>query len=132
MNFDNIYELLSVCVAFASVCVSLYAVWQAKKSVLTGEYFSEMTEAYAAFLTCIAEFVFSRSKEDLHKLSSSLHRLLLFSSDEIGQEAQVLYLHVIDWAESGQLRARSVDNLANELGDLMKSDLEHFRKKGHH
>lgn len=132
MSFDNIYELLSVCVAFASVCVSLYAVWQAKKSVLTGEYFSEMTEAYAAFLTCVAEFVFSRSKDDLHKLSTSLYRLLLFASDEVGQEAQALYLHVIDWAESGQLRALPVDNLTNELGDLMKTDLERFRKKGRH
>lgn len=132
LTTDRILTVASLIVAFAAVCVSLYSVREARKAVLTGKYFSEMTDAYAFFLKCTAEFAFHKGKPELDALAGALYRLMLFASDEIGNEAQNLYVFAIEWAQSGQQRGLPLDEKVNSLGDLMKKDLNHFWRKNCH
>lgn len=132
LTIDRILTMVSLVIAFVAVCVSLYSVCEARKAVLTGEYFSEMADAYAAFLKCTAEFAFRKGRPELDALASALYRLMLFASDEIGQEAQDLYSFAIEWAQSGQQRGLPLDEKVNHLGDLMRKDLTHFWQKNRH
>ena len=130
MNFDKIINLLSIFTALAAVCVSVFAVLQARKSVLTGAYFSEMTKAYSDFLRCVAEFGFRRGEIERDNLASALYRLMLFASPPISEEAQERYRFSLAWAQSNPTGALSLDDKTNQLGRLMKAHLATIQKKG--
>lgn len=132
LTTDRILTAVSLLIALAAVCVSLYSVREARKAVLTGKYFSEMVDSYAAFLKCTADFAFHKGGPELDALASALYRLMLFASDEIGEKAQGLYCFAIEWAQSGQQRGILLDEQVNHLGNLMRKDLEYFWKKNCH
>lgn len=132
MNVANICACISCAIAFASVCASIYAVVQSRKTALTGTYFSEMSSAYSEFLKCAADFVFQKGFDERDALAAALYRLQLFASEKISSDAQLLYLAVIDWAQTGTVHAREIDHRINQLGVLMRDDLAQFRKTGHH
>lgn len=132
MPIANICACVSCVIAFASVCVSIYAVRQSRKTALTETYFSEMASAYAEFLHCIANFVFRRESPERDALSAALYRVLLFASDEIATSAQQMYVQVIDWVMSGTDRALTLDENLNRLEELMRADLDRFRLRSRH
>lgn len=133
MDLDAILTILSLVIAFTSVCVSLYSVQQARKTALTGTYFSEMTSAYASFISAVNNFVYHccdlRMRDEL---SSALLRLQLYAPPSIDQAAQRLYVKLLDWGEQPHDGALDIDKTLQELQDDMKADLDYFRRVGKH
>lgn len=132
MNIANICACVSCVIAFASVCASIYAVVQSRKTTLTGTYFSEMSSSYSEFLRCAGDLALKKGFAERDALVAALYRLQLFASEKISSDAQLLYVALLDWAQSGATRALTMDEKINQLGVLMREDLAHFRKTGHH
>ena len=128
---DQILTIISLIIAFSSACASVYAVQQARKTALTGTYFSEMAHAYSEYLCCVSEFAFRRGQCDRDALAAALYRLQLFASREIASDAQQLYVSVLDWAASNPTGALSLDEQVNSLGHKMRKHLNQARKRGH-
>ena len=128
---DQILTIISLLIASSSACVSVYAVHQARKTSLTGTYFSEMAHAYSEYLRCVSEFAFRRGQSERDALAAALYRLQLFASREIAFDAQRLYVFVLDWAASNPTGALSLDEQVNSLGEKMRSHLNQARKRGH-
>ena len=128
----TICNVLSVCAALLSVFVAAWSVVQSRRTALTGVYLSEMTAAYSDFLGCVADFVFRRGLEERDALAAALYRLVLFASDEIADEAQMLYHSLLQWGKTNQSQALEVDRMVNHLGNLMRADVGKFRKTGRH
>ena len=131
MNIDDILTVISLVIAFLSVCVSLYAVHQSRKTALTGAYFSEMAHAYSEYLRCVSEFAFRRDVSSRDALAVALYRLQLFAASEISQDAQQLYVFLLEWAASNPTGALSLDEKLNGLGAKMRNHLTQARKRGH-
>ena len=130
MTIDDIITIISLVIAFLSACVSFYAVHQARKTALTGTYFSEMAHAYSEYLRCVSEFAFRRDVSSHDALAAALYRLQLFASSEISWDAQQLYVFLIDWAASNPTGALSLDEQVNSLGAKMRNHLTQARKRG--
>lgn len=133
MSWDELKDILPLItsgITLLSVFVSLYAVQQARKTALTGTYFSEMTQAYSGYLNCVSQFVFRRGTEERDALAASLYRLQLFASDEIALDAQQLYIFLLDWAKTKPTQALAVDDRVNKLGSKMRKHLASVREKG--
>ena len=127
---EQLLTVVSLCIALASVLVSFYAVRQARKTALTGAYFSEMTQAYSEFLRYVTEFAFRRSTAERDALAASLYRLRLFASPEIFRDAQQLYAFLLAWASSNPNEALALDEKVHNLGDKMRFHLDQTRKRG--
>ena len=127
---EQLLTVVSLCIALASVLVSFYAVRQARKTALTGTYFSEMTQAYAEFLRYVTEFAFRRGAAERDALAASLYRLRLFASPEIFRDAQQLYAFLLAWASSNPSEALALDEKVHNLGDKMRFHLDQTRKRG--
>ena len=130
MTIDDILTIISLVIAFLSACVSFYAVHQARKTALTGTYFSEMAHAYSEYLRCVSEFAFRRDVSSRDALAAALYRLQLFASSEISWDAKQLYVFLIDWAVSNPTGALSLDEQGNSLGAKMRNHLTQARKRG--
>ncbi len=128
---DQILTIISLLIASSSACVSVYAVQQARKTALTGTYFSEMAHAYSEYLCCVSEFALRRGQSERDALAAALYRLQLFASREIASDAQQLYAFVLDWAASNPTGALLLDEQVNSLGDKMRKHLNQARKRGH-
>ena len=126
----QISEIIASAISFLAVCVSLYAVRQARKTALTGTYFSEMASAYSDYLRCVSEFVFRRGTAVRDALVVSLYRLQLFASPEIFSDAMELYRFLLNWAKSNPSGALAVDDATYNLGVKMRKHLEKVRKRG--
>lgn len=131
MEFSQIISLASVGISFLSVLAAFFAVKESRKAVFSGACFSEMVDAYADYLKCVASFVYQRGLEERNALSAALYKFLLYAPSHIGDEAQNLYIFVLDWAQSGQTRALSVDERVNRLGDMMRENIAFVQKSGH-
>lgn len=127
---SELIDLIALGIAFLSVCVSLYAVRQARKTALTGTYFSEMTQAYSNYLCCVSEFAFRRGLAERDALAAALYRLQLFASPKIAGDAQELYVFLLQWAASNPTGGLPVDELTNNLGSEMREHLEKVRQYG--
>ena len=110
--------------------MAFYAVKQARKTALTGTYFSEMAQAYSGYLRCVSEFVFRRGLEERDALAASLYRLQLVASREIASDAQKLYVFLLAWASSNPAGALEVDEQLNSLEAKMREHLDQARKYG--
>lgn len=130
MTIDDILTTISLVIAFLSACVSFYAVHQARKTALTGTYFSEMAQAYSEYLHCVSEFAFHRGVSQRDALAAALYRLQLFASPEISRDAQQLYVFLLDWASSNPTGALPLDEKVNSLGAKMRIHLAQARKHG--
>ena len=128
---EDALTIISLIIAFLSACVSVYAVHQARKTALTGTYFSEMAHAYSEYLCCVSEFAFRRGQSERDALAAALYRLQLFASREIASDAQQLYVLVLDWAASNPTGALLLDEQVNSLGEKMRNHLNQARKRGH-
>lgn len=131
MEFSQIISLISLGISFLSVVAAFYAVRESRKAVISGAFFSELIDAYADYLKCVADFVYRRGLSERDALAASLYRVLLFAPGPIGDEAQALYVYVLDWAQSGQSRALSVDERVNRLGDMMRENIAFLQRNGH-
>ena len=130
MTTDDILTIISLVIAFLSVCVSFYAIHQARKTALTGTYFSEMAHAYSDYLRCVSEFAFRRGASERDALAAALYRLQLFAAPEISRDAQQLYVFLLEWASSNPDRALSVDEKVKRLGLKMREHLENVQQRG--
>lgn len=133
MNWDKFTQILPFITSLSSllsVAVAFYAVQQARKTALTGTYFSEMAQAYSGYLRCVSEFVFRRGLEERDALAASLYRLQLVASKEISSDAQDLYVFLLAWASSNPRGALEVDERLNNLGEKMREHLDQARKYG--
>lgn len=133
MNWDKFTQILPFITSLSSllsVIVAFYAVQQARKTALTGTYFSEMAQAYSGYLRCVSEFVFRRGLEERDALAASLYRLQLVASKEISSDAQDLYVFLLAWASSNPRGALEVDERLNNLGEKMREHLNQARKYG--
>ena len=130
MTIDDILTTISLVIAFLSACVSFYAVHQARKTALTGTYFSEMAQAYSEYLHCVSEFAFHRGVSQRDALAAALYRLQLFASPQISRDAQQLYVFLLDWASSNPTGALPLDEKVNSLGAKMRIHLAQARKHG--
>ena len=130
MNAEQLFTIVSLCIALLSVIVSLYSVQQARNTALTETYFSEMTSAYSGYLCSISDFVYRRGAAERDALVASLYRLQLFASSKISRDAQELYVYLIDWASSNPTGAIDLDELVNALGEEMRTHLDLTRKRG--
>ena len=119
-----------IAISVVAVCVSLYSVHQSRKAILNGTYFSEMAQAYADFLKCVADFAHQRGMQERDALCASLYRVELFAPRDISVDAQNLYIFLLDWAASNPTRALSVDEKVNNLGLKMRNHLGQFRQSG--
>lgn len=132
MDLNQIFAVVPLIISIAAVGASIYATVQSRKAVFSGAYFSNMVAAYADYLKSVAEFVYNRDNLHRDALSTALYRAILFASPDIAEYSQKLFLFVIDWSRSGMVRPLPVDEKVNELGNLMKNDIDHFRRFGHH
>ena len=130
VSLDDILTIISLIIAFLSACVSFYAIHQARKTALTGTYFSEMAHAYSDYLRRVSEFTFRRGAPERDALTAALYRLQLFASPETSSDAQHLYTFLIDWASSNPSSALSLDEKVNSLGSKMRNHLNKARKRG--
>ena len=130
MNAEQLFTIVSLCIALLSVIVSLYSVQQARNTALTETYFSEMASAYSGYLCSISDFVYRRGAAERDALVASLYRLQLFASSKISRDAQELYVYLIDWASSNPTGAIDLDELVNALGEEMRTHLDLTRKRG--
>lgn len=130
MNAEQLFTIVSLCIALLSVIVSLYSVQQARNTALTETYFSEMASAYSGYLCSISDFVYRRGAAERDALVASLYRLQLFASSKISRDAQELYVYLIDWASSNPTGAIDLDELVNALGEEMGTHLDLTRKRG--
>lgn len=133
MNWDKFTQILPFITSLSSllsVVVAFYAVQQARKTALTGTYFSEMAQAYSGYLRCVSEFVFRRGLEERDALAASLYRLQLVASKDISSDAQELYVFLLAWAASNPSGALEVDVQLNRLGSKMREHLDQARKYG--
>lgn len=128
MDTDNILTALSIAVSFLAVCVSLYSVIAARRTALTGTYFSEMASAYSGYLESIARFAYHRGATERDALSVALYRVELFASGDISRDAQGLYVYLLRWAASRPAGALDIDQRVNALGREMRIHLEHCRR----
>ena len=131
ISLGDALTIISLIIAFLSACVSFYAVHQARKTVLTGTYFSEMAHTYANYLCCVSTFAFHRGQSERDALAAALYHLQLFASREIASDAQQLYVFVLDWAATNPTGALSLDERVNDLSDKMRKHLNQARKRGH-
>ena len=129
-KFTQILPFITSLSSLLSVIVAFYAVQQARKTALTGTYFSEMAQAYSGYLRCVSEFVFRRGLEERDALAASLYRLQLVASKEIASDAQELYVFLLAWASSNPRGALEVDERLNNLGEKMREHLNQARKYG--
>lgn len=120
-------SLISIGVAFLSVCVAVYSVREARKSVITGTYFSEMVNAYADYLKCVFYYNLEHERSDRHILNAALFKLLLYAPSQIGDEARGLYDFVLSGDQSKEDLARRI----NQLLALMRENIADLQKKGH-
>ena len=127
---NDLWNVISAGLSLASVFVAAFAVLSARRTALTGTYFSEMTKAYADYLHCVADFVLRRGAAERDTLASALYRLQLFASSEIASDAQDLYATLLNWAQSNPTNALQIDSLTNDLGAKMKAHLDRTRKRG--
>lgn len=133
MDLNDILTILSLIIAFLSVCVSLFSIQKARQTALTGTYFSEMTSAYAGFISAVNNFVYNHCDLRMRdELSSSLLRLQLYASPSIDQSAQKLYVQLLNWGGCPHDGTLNIDKTLQGLQDDMKSDLNTFRRKGDH
>ena len=127
-------SLISVGVAFLSVCVAVYSVRESRKSVITGTYFSEMVDAYSDYLKCVTCFVFHPGCSERDALISSLFRTSLYAPTSINDEAHELYVFLVKWAQSGQnqpLGVDGVDEKVDNLREMMHENIIDIRSMGH-
>lgn len=130
LTFSNICNVISFLLAFAAICVSLYSVREARKTALTGIYFSEMAAAYADFLKCLSDLALRRGPGERDALAAAIHRLLLFAPTDIYKEAEELYLLVLDWDETNSTQALSLAEKSSHLAVLMREHLKKTQKSG--
>lgn len=126
------YSLFCLAVSFASVCVSLYAVRESRKAILTGNYFSEMTSAYAEYLRCVCDLMNRRGKPERDAIVSSLYRLRLFAPLAVCNAADDLYAQALDWARTGQGDTFAINGKLDQIGLWFARDLDHYRRSGTH
>ena len=126
----DILSVIPAAASLLSVCVAFLAIFQARKTALTGTYFAEMAHAYSEYLRCVSEFAFRRDVSSRDAFASALYRLQLFASSEISRDAQQIYVFLIDWATSNPTGALSVDEQVNSLGAKMRTHLDQARKHG--
>lgn len=124
--------LFSAVVALLAVFVSFYAIREARRTALTGTYFSEMAAAYSGFLRAVSDFVFERGYPERDAMASALIRLVLFASPEIAGKANELYTMALQWGKTRSLPASQLDARLNGLTAPLRADLDHFRKTGQH
>lgn len=125
-------SIISSGVALLAVFASFYAIREARRTALTGTYFSEMAAAYSDFLRAVSDFVFERGLRERDAMASTLNRLFLFASPEISGKANELYTLALQWGKTGSPPASQIDARLNELVALLRADLDHFRKTGQH
>lgn len=131
MEFSQVIALASIGVSAVSVFAAIYAVRESRKALLSGTYFTEMADAYANYLKCVASFVYQRGIKERDALSAALYKLLLYAPQPIADKAQELYCFVLEWARSGQAGALPVDEKVNRLGELMRENVADVRRRGH-
>lgn len=131
-NIDLFVNALCIAVSFAGVCVSLYAVRESKKSVLTGTYFSEMTAAYAEYLRCICDLVYKRSAAERDAIVAALYRLRLFAPISVCNAADDLYARTLDLARTGRGDTLAINSQLDQIGLWFAKDLDHYRLYGTH
>ncbi|MCH5260711.1 MAG: hypothetical protein J1F18_13195 [Lachnospiraceae bacterium] len=120
-------SLISIGVAFLSVCVAVYSVRESRKAIITGTYFSEMVDAYADYLKCVFYYKLEHERSDRYILDTALFKLLLYATANIDAEARGLYDFVISGNRSKEELARRI----NQLSALMRKHIADVQKKGH-
>lgn len=131
-DITELSGILSVVIAFAAVCASIYAIRQARKTALTGAYFSEMALAYSAYLQCATDFAHRRGLKERDDMTAAFYRLSLFASEAVLKDATGLYHFLIAWAQEGILLGVQPGNRLEKCQELMRNDLEMYRRHGHH
>ena len=131
LSVSEVLTGLSLVIAFLSVCISFYSVRQARKTALTGTYFSEMVQAYSEYLRRVSEFALQRGLAERNALVVALYRLQLFASPEIFSDAQELYAFLLSWAKSNPSDALAVDDATYNLGVKMCEHLKKIRERGY-
>lgn len=126
---DAIITLISCGISLCAVCVSAYAVWEAKQTQLNAAYFAEMTAAYSRYLNSVCEFGFRRDSISRDELAADLYKLKLFASAEIMKEAQNLYVDLLSWSQQGCSTHSPLDSKIHALAEMMRSHLETFRHR---
>ena len=124
-------SLISIGVAFLSVCVAVYSVRESRKAIITGTFFSEMVDAYADYLKCVTCFVYQRGASERDALVPALYRVSLYAPTSISDKAHELFVVVLNWSRSGETRTLAVDEKVNQLRELMRENIADIQKKGH-
>ena len=130
LSVNEILTLASVFISLLAVGVAFYSVHEARRTALTGTYFSEMASAYSDYLRCVSQFAFRRGLAERDALAAALYRLQLFASSEITTAAQDLYVSLLDWAQTNPSGALDMDAKVNDLGSEMRRHLNEARKRG--
>ena len=123
-------SLISSGVALLAVFVSFYAIREARRTALTGTYFSEMAAAYAGYLRCVSGYFFLHGLEGRDELTGALYRLMLFASPDICVCAQELYTDLCTLKDYSHESRSRLDKRLDFLENMMRSDLESYRKRG--
>ena len=131
MTLSDWTGVISVGAAVFAVFVSAWAIREARRTALTGTYFSEMAAAYAGYLRCVSNYFFLRGRDGRDELTGALYRLMLFASPDICECARELYKDLCTLEDYSPESTARLDKRMNSLENMMRSDLEVYRKNGH-
>ena len=121
--------ILPSIVSLVAVIVSGVAISNARRTEITSTYFTELTKSYRDYLDSVTRFVFHPCDETRDNVASSLYMVGLFSSDEVFDAAQAVYVEIIEWNRNGRESALPVDKMVNDLGNLMRKHLKTFDQR---
>lgn len=128
-RYEIIKDLLPSLVSLAAVIVSGLAIKGSRKTELTSTYFDKKVESYAAYLACVANFVYHPCDSTRDNLAISYYSVGLFAGDAVLSHASVVYMAVMDWSRAGGGSALILDELVNTLREEMRQDLASFDRR---
>ena len=133
--FDVLLSHLETLAPYIISAISVFAVFHntnaSRKIPLNSSYLSMLTEAYAAYLSSIANFVYRHDDKSRDELISCLYKVNLLGTKEIANQATELFAKLTEWSKSGNYRYFPHDDLVSALQQAMSSDLILLKKKGH-
>ncbi|MPM46448.1 hypothetical protein SDC9_93148 [bioreactor metagenome] len=75
----------------------------------------------------VVKFVYAPCDSTWDSLSCALYSVMLYASNDVCEAAQVVFDKAIGFFRSDRSSALRVDAAVNEMGMLMRNDLEYFR-----